>query len=358
MQITITPGTIVTTVLILLGFWLLFYLGNVVLTVVAAIIIASGIEPATARLVRIGLPRILAVVSIYLFALLVLLLLVSVFMPPLVSETRSFVDALPQYLDEMNLTSPVAIDETQTITQKLLQFQEVLSASRESLANTLVAIFGSIFSFILIVVLSFYLAVQEGGLTNFLRTITPLQKQDYILDLWRRAQVKMGRWLQGQILLSAIVGILVYPGLVLLGVPYALLLAIAAAMLELIPVFGSIIAAIPAVLLAFVAPDGGVATALFTILLYVVVNQLQGNVIYPLVVQKVLGLPPLVVILAIIVGAQIGALFGSWFLGVLLSVPIAAAVQEYVNDLQKGRNRLQYVPAEGAEEPTAPNIQT
>ena len=119
-----------------------------------------------------------------------------------------------------------------------------------------------------------------------MKLVTPPHHQAYMLDLWKRAQVKMGRWLQGQILLSLIVGVLVYIGLLLLGVPYALLLALVAFILELIPVFGSILAAIPAVMLAFI--DSGTAMALFVIILYVIVNQLQGNVIYPMVVQKIL----------------------------------------------------------------------
>ena len=82
-------------------------------------------------------------------------------------------------------------------------------------------------------------------------------------------------------------------------------------------------------------------------LLYVVVNQLQGNIIYPLVVQKVLGVSPLVVILSIIAGANLGAFLGSWFLGILIAVPIAAAIQEYVNDVQKGKQNLMYPDEDG-----------
>jgi predicted PurR-regulated permease PerM len=79
----------------------------------------------------------------------------------------------------------------------------------------------------------------------------------------------------------------------------------------------------------------------------VVVNQVQGNIIYPLVVQKILGISPLVVILAIIAGANLGAFFGSWFLGILIAVPVAAALQEYLNDVQKGRQQLSYPADDG-----------
>jgi predicted PurR-regulated permease PerM len=179
-------------------------------------------------------------------------------------------------------------------------------------------------------VLSFYLVVQDQGIDDFLRIVTPVKRHEYILNLWRRAQHKIGRWLQGQLLLSVLIGAMIYVGLLLLHVRHAALLALVAAILELIPVFGSIMAAVPAVAISFI--DGGASFALVVIALYVGVNQLEGNVIYPLVVQKVLGVSPLVVILAIIAGAQIGG-----FLGILIAVPIAASIQEYVNDVQKGK---------------------
>jgi predicted PurR-regulated permease PerM len=141
------------------------------------------------------------------------------------------------------------------------------------------------------------------------------------------------------------VGLFVYVGLLIMGVPYALLLGIIAAVLELIPVFGSILAAVPAVIVAFI--DADTSKALLVIVLYVVVNQVQGNIIYPLVVQKILDVSPLVVILAIIAGANLGAFLGSWFLGVLIAVPVAAAVQEYVNDVQRGKQRLAYPSEDG-----------
>jgi len=340
-SITITPGTIAAAVLVLLGFWIAWYLRELLLVVLTAVVLASAIEPGTMRLMRWGLPRVLSVVLIYLFGVLMITLLFYFFIPPLVNESTDFFRALPTYLESLNLSaadSAIVATEGASVTDQLLQMQGVLKTSSQGILNAASSIFGGLMSFALIVVLSFYLAVQERGIDDFLRLIAPHRRHEYILDLWKRAQHKMGRWLQGQLLLSLIVGVLVYVGLLILGVPYALLLALAAAVLELIPVFGSILAAIPAVVLAFL--DGGTTLALLVIAVYIVVNQLQGNIIYPMVVQKVLGVPPLVVILAIIAGAQLAG-----FLGILIAVPIAAAIQEWVSDVQKGKQQLEY-PAE------------
>ncbi len=138
--------------------------------------------------------------------------------------------------------------------------------------------------------------------------------------------------MQGQLVLAVIVGVLLYLGLSILGVEYALLLAVLAAVFELIPVFGQFLAAIPAIAVAFVG--GGPSLALLVIGLYLVVQQFEAHLIYPVVVKKVVGVPPLLVILALLVGYELAG-----FLGILLSVPIAGAVQEFVTDIDLQKTR-------------------
>ena len=138
--------------------------------------------------------------------------------------------------------------------------------------------------------------------------------------------------MQGQILLSVIVGILVYLGLLIIGIPYALLLAVFTALAEIIPIFGSLIAGTIAAIVAF--STGGVPLGLIVAGLYVVVNQFESNLIYPLIVKKIVGLPPLLVIVALIAGYTLAG-----FLGVLLSVPVAAVVLEFITDFDKRKRR-------------------
>ncbi|TSC68058.1 MAG: hypothetical protein G01um101472_175 [Parcubacteria group bacterium Gr01-1014_72] len=191
-------------------------------------------------------------------------------------------------------------------------------------------IFGGVLSFVLIIVLSFYLAVQEDGVTNFLRIVAPIQHQRYIIDLWKRSQRKIGLWLQGQLLLGLIVGILVYLGLTVLGIKNALLLAILAGFFEIIPVFGPILASIPGIIIGFA--DGGVTSGFLVIGLYLIIQQFENHLIYPLVVRKVVGVSPILVILGLVVGGKLAG-----FLGILLSVPIAAALMEYFSDVQRSK---------------------
>ena len=187
-------------------------------------------------------------------------------------------------------------------------------------------------SFFLVLVLSFYFALQDTGVDDFLRLVLPVEREEYAVSLWRRAQKKIGLWMQGQLLLSVIVGVLVYLGMLIIGVPYALLLAVFTAFAEIIPIFGALVAGLVAMAIAY--SQGGVALAAIVAGLYIVVNQFEANLIYPLIVKKVIGIPPLLVIVALVAGSTLVG-----FLGVLLAVPISASALELLADYDKHKRR-------------------
>lgn len=338
--ISITPGTIITVVLVLVGFYALFFFRDLLLIVLTAIVLASAIEPGVEFFMkRLKMHRVLSVLIMYLIVFGTIFGAVYYFVPPVLNEAQAFLALLPQYLETIELPTSIGnagiiAQETTaaktTVLDSLLTLQESFSDTGEGIIRLLATVFGGVFSLVLTVVLSFYFAVRDTGIDDFLRLVTPTKHQDYILDLWKRSRRKIGLWMQGQLMLSLIIGILVYLGLLMLGVPYALLLAVFAAIMELIPVFGSVLSAIPAVIVALV--DGGATMAIIVAGYFLIINQFQGNLIYPLVVKKVVGVPPLLVILAIIAGGQLAG-----FIGILLAVPAAAAIQELVQDFQKNR---------------------
>jgi len=338
--ITITTGTIVRVVAILVGAWLLFLLRDLVLIVVTAIVIASAMDPAVRAFMRWKLPRILSVILLYILVLGALGTVFYLFIPTALQEISSFITSLPSYLEVLNRIG--AYNEYAAVfglpSPENLAPADLLAGARETFQTSGIfgnafgnsfgaaaALFGGVFSFILIFVLSFYFTMADTGVDDFLRVVTPRRYRAYMQDLWSRSKHKIGLWMQGQVLLGVLIGVLVYLGLTILGVEHALLLAIIAAFFELIPVFGPILAAIPAVLIGFAG--GGLTVGLLVVALYVILQQFENHLIYPLVVTKVVGVPPLLVILGLIVGAQLAG-----FLGILLSVPIVAVVQELVRD--------------------------
>jgi predicted PurR-regulated permease PerM len=140
--------------------------------------------------------------------------------------------------------------------------------------------------------------------------------------------------MQGQILLSVIVGILVYLGLLAIGIPHAILLSVFTALAEIIPIFGSLMAGTAAVIVSY--SSGGIALAAIVFGLFIVVNQFESNLIYPLIVKKVVGVPPLLVIVALIAGYTLAG-----FLGALLSVPMSAVLLEIISDFDKRKHRIE-----------------
>ncbi|MBI4093945.1 AI-2E family transporter [Candidatus Kaiserbacteria bacterium] len=339
-SISITTGTIVSAVVVLAGAWLLWELRDLVLVLVTAVVIASAVEPGVVRLMRLGAPRVGAVLLIYLLIFAAFFGIFYFFIPSVLSELTTFIASLPIYLEALDKMS--AFDEYARILGAAppdLSQIDLMTGLRGSLeaagafGNVLTAIasiFGGVLSFILIVVFSFYFAVIETGVDDFLEVAAPRKYKVYLLDLWRRSRHKIGLWMQGQLLLALIMGVLVYLVLTILGIKHALLLAVVAAVFELIPVFGPTLAALPAVLIGFV--DGGFIMGLIVIGVYALLQQFENHLIYPLVVTRVVGVPPLLVILALIVGAQLAG-----FLGILLSVPLAATVQEFARDIRERR---------------------
>jgi predicted PurR-regulated permease PerM len=331
--VSISTGTVIKTLLLILAGVLLYILRDLALIVLTAIVIASAVEPAAGWFQKRRIPRVIAVLIVYLIFFAFFFLFFYFFLPPVLSEAVTFMTTLPAFLETLNTEGGASFGEASAVIPLpgiLTEVQAVLTNVSGNTIAAASAIFGGVVSFILILVFSFYFAVQETGIDDFLRIITPVKHQKYVIDLWRRSQYKIGLWMQGQLLLCLIVGVLVYLGLTILGVPYALVLAVVAALFELIPVFGPILAAVPAVIVAL--SGDGVTLALLVVALYVIIQQFENHLIYPLVVTKVVGVPPLLVILALLIGGQLAG-----FLGVLLSVPIAAAIQEFVHDVQHRR---------------------
>ncbi|MEK7157172.1 MAG: AI-2E family transporter [Patescibacteria group bacterium] len=342
-RVAITPGTIITILFIIAGAYVLWLLRDLALLVLTAIIIASAIEPQIIFLIRYHIPRFFAAIFVYVLVFGSVFTLLYFFFPPIIADAAGFLSAMPRYLEVINASSSFSnltsasnllggSHDLQSFIQTLFSLQSVFTESSGGVIQLFVTFFGGIFSLMVVIVLSFYFALQDTGVDDFLRLIMPRNHEEYSVDLWKRAQKKIGLWMQGQILLSVIVAILVYLGLLIIGIPYALLLAVFTALAEIIPIFGSLIAGTIAVIVAY--SSGGVALGAIVAGLYVVVNQFESNLIYPLIVKKIVGVPPLLVIVALIAGYTLAGL-----LGALLSVPVAAVLLELITDFDKRKRR-------------------
>lgn len=347
--ISITSGTIIKGIAILLAAWALWVLRDLVLVIVTAVILASSIEPGIKALSKLRIHRIPAVLMLYLGLAGVFFGLISGFVPPIVNELSDITQKLPAMMHSIDQSvfggnSFLAPAFTQIgqmgngtpnpILEGLLnKITGISDGAPHSVFTTATTIFGGVFSFILIVVLSFYFAMQDGGIENFLKIVIPFGNESYAIDLWDRSKKKIGKWMQGQLLLGVLIFVLVYLGLTIFGVPYAMSLALIAGIFEIIPIFGPIMSAIPGVVVAFTVGDASLA--LIVAGFYLLVQQFESHLIYPLVVRKVVGVPPILVILSLIIGWELAG-----FLGILISVPVAAALMEVIEDIERKKGLI------------------
>ncbi len=330
--IEINFQTIAKTIFFILALVGLYLVRGTAATVLFAIVVASAVDPAARWFEKRKIPRVLAVIFIYLIFFLFLVATFYLVVPNLLDEVTALANKAPVYFESQeswqNLFGLIP-SLPESISSLLVEFFKNLQGQFENVTSGFLhataGIFGGVVSFFLIVVLSFYLSVQRNGLEGFILVVTPLKYEKYVLYLWQKTQRKIGLWLQGQILLAVLVGMMVFLGLTVLRVDYALSLALLAAVFELIPIFGPILSAIPAVGVAFLQSP---AMALAVVILYVFIQQSESHLIYPLVVRKILGIPPIITILALIIGWQVGGFFG-----ILLSMPIATALKEVLDDM-------------------------
>jgi len=337
-RMVITTGSWVRGVLVVAIALALFSLRDLLLAVLASIVIASAIEPATLWAKKKGMPRLPAVLIIYIASAIIFAGLFYFLFLPLLGEISNFLNAFPDYAASLGQSDALGhlfdssgifgTGATITTADIVSKVNGLLVAFSKGVFSSVSNAFGGVLSFILIIILSFYLAVQEDGVGKFLKIVTPWKQERYVISLWKRSQQKIGFWMQGQVILALIIMGLVYPGLLLLGIQNALLLAVAAGFFEIVPLFGPIISAIPAVLLAFTT--GGMSKALLVAGFFLIIHQFENQLIYPLVVKKVVGVPPMVSILALLVGGELAG-----FLGLVISVPMAAILMEFLSDLEQ-----------------------
>jgi predicted PurR-regulated permease PerM len=315
----------VLAVLAVLAF--LYMVWDIIVLLFISLIFAASLGPSINYMEQKKIPRAVGILLIYVVVIFVVGLVVVLIIPPITEQVDQLAATFPLYYEKFyQLFGSLNINNQagQAVQTGIQSVSQSLSGYTGSVVNTVTGIFGGLTTFLLVLVLTFYFSVKKDGLKHFLRSITPIKYQKYTTNMFVRIQDKLGLWLRGQLLLSAIIFVVTWVGLMILGVKYALVLALIAGITEVIPFIGPIIGAIPAVFLAFLQSP---IKALLVVILYLVIQQLEGSIIVPKVMQKTLGLNPIVVIVVILLGAKLAGI-----LGALLAIPVAVALMTVAGD--------------------------
>lgn len=310
------------------GLYLLFQLTQIVLSLFFAVIIMSAIKPVVFWMERrLRFPRVLAILLVYAVLLLFIALTITVVIPPLLQE-------LPNFLQTLNLPQlPGDLVELKTTLSELSVYLPQISTSFQTVLSALGTAFNGILTTVTVLVMASYMLLDRERLHLKMKWFTHDQ---HYLDLGKRlidqVEVQIGGWVRGQLSLMFIIGIVTYIGLVLLGIPYALPLALAAGLLEVIPNVGPLMASIPAVFVALTV--GGPALMAFTIFFYILVQQFENNLIVPKLMKDNVDVNPLTTIVLILSGFKLGNVVGA-----LLAVPIYIFVRSVYGMWLKERRR-------------------
>ena len=341
-QISINNGTIIRFIFWVCFTYGLFVLQDILISLFVSIVVASSINPIAKYFKKYGIPRAITVTSIFVLGIAFVVAVVLLFVPLIADDIARLIVNLPSIIERINLFNKdlglkdltvYLNDMSKDISKgQILTVLKNFVLGANTVAHTTGLIVGKIINLGIIFVLSFYMAMQENGVESFLRIITPKKSEAYVIDLWTRSQGKIARWAQGQLLLGLIISVIVYLVLMIMNVPYAILFAMLAFIGEMIPVVGIPIAMTPAVLVAI--STGGIELGAMVAVAYIIIAQIETHILQPRIMDKVVGVPALVVIIAILIG---GNILGFW--GILLAVPMAAIAMEMLGDIDKEKHR-------------------
>ena len=294
-------------------FVVLYWVRSVLLLVFISLILAAAFQPV----VHSWSKKVGKTIAV-LFLLAIFIFLVAGFfflvVPLLVEQIRQLIEQLPVYIDKIQAFRT----HTPSIQRWIDSASGTLSSTVGNVVNLTVSFVGGLISFFTIIILTVYFLLDEKAFSSLGQNVISEEKISDAIMVIKKVSVKLGNWLRGQMLLGLIIAILVYVGLTIMDVPYALTIAVISGVLEIIPIVGPFISGTIATLIAYpVSP----VLAIIVIIFYLIVQQIENNLLVPKIMQKAIGLPPAIIIVGILV---FGNLLGT--VGALLAVPILGII--------------------------------
>ena len=317
--------------------------GGVLLTFLAAGVLAYVLNPLVRRLEELRVPRAIAVIGVFLVLILVVVVTLLLIIVPSIGQVQIIIRSPQDLVDQ----AVALLNRAQNIPyvgryvaeldqDRILQLLKDNAPSAEQVANVatgviggVFGVFGTIFNLFLMVLISIYLLLEREKITDALLHTIPETVRDQSLELFYAVERSLIRYLRGQLLLCAIMGVLGWAIMFFTVGEYALAVGAWVAATELIPVLGAFLGAIPAVAIALFVPQGGFFEALLVAGLFLIAQQIEGNLLVPRIQGGSVGVHPLIVLFATLAGT---ALYG--ILGAIFAVPVVAIVAATIRYLQ------------------------
>jgi predicted PurR-regulated permease PerM len=312
--------------------WMLFReLASLFVLVIITIVLALPLEAAATRLERRRVPRPIGALLALIGMVAVVGTILYLAIPPFVSELQRFADQLPGLVDQLrerlgatSATRPGATGESlqRSVQDVLDQPQGLLGP----IAQVGLGVAGALGAIVVVLVGAFYMAINPGPLIDGTLRLFPPDRRDWVRDAMGDIRSQWVGWQYGVLIDMLVTSVLLYAGLSLVGLDYALVFAVLSALCVVVPYFGAVAGGLPPVL--FALAERSVTTALITLAVYLLVQQVEGNVIIPMVMARAVSLHPAVVLVGVVL---VGNLLG--FVGLIVAVPIISATIVLVREL-------------------------
>ncbi len=340
--VSISTSTLLKIVVIFLLLWFAYFIFDILVLVFISLVVASLIDPFADLFERIHLPRGLGIIILYIACVAFFVMVGAVLAPALAKEAGELSRQFGVIVSEASMRAAGLKD---IINQYGLwnEVHAALSAlpstgvvAAENVVSHLTGFLNGVISFVLVFVMAFYFVVEDEDTRKNVRRLAPSVYQPYLGQLVTRIKKKLGDWLRAQLLLDAIVGFFVYVGLSILGAPYALLLGLIAGVTETVPYIGPVFAGVVGSL-TVLAQTGDWIKTIFTACIFLVVQQVENHILVPKIMERTVGLNPIVSIVALLVGFQLGGVVGA-----LLAIPIATAFSVVLTDIVQWREHREH----------------
>lgn len=351
-------------ILLVLGFVrILGVIQDVIIMFLIALFLSAALAPAVDKLEQYKIPRPLGIVIVYIFLLGIIVSISASLAPVVGGQVKTLAGSIQDMVKNL-----VTLNPDSWISSKIQPYVEpyiepllnsinqnevfdVLQGNLESFASTatefgknaigvIIGLFNGVFRTILVLIITFFMILGSKSTHDFFSSLFPHRYSDYIETKTKQVSHSIGNWVRGQTLLAITMGVISYAIFRIIGIEFALTLALVSALAEFFPYLGPFITFTSAALVAF---NQSPILLVWLAIAYVILQVVEGNIMVPLIVGRSVGLKPIVVIFAILSGAAIGYNIGGesiglTFVGMILAVPVANIISIFLRDYT-GKNK-------------------
>ncbi|MCX6779366.1 MAG: AI-2E family transporter [Candidatus Magasanikbacteria bacterium] len=325
-MMVISTSSFLKALLVLVLVGLVFLIWDILLLFFIALLLAALIMPLADWAEKKKIPRGLSVFLVYVVAIGIFVGVVALLVPPIIEQVSQLVGNYDVYAGKaMDLLAwfknlGLHYGFWEPLSKMIPGTLQTGVLTAQKFVGSIFGVFEGLASFILILVMTFYIVAEEENFKKLVRYFTPVEYRPYFGVLWSKTKEKLSFWLRGQLFLDLIVGAMSYIGLLIIGAPYALLLGVLSGLFETVPYAGPIFSAVASVVL-IVLQTGDWFMGLLALLVFIVIQQVENNFLVPKVMKKAVGIDPIVSILSLLIGYRLLGVTGA-----VIAIPLMAVV--------------------------------